>query len=324
MHKLHREGRVKELRQFVEVANQRSISGAAKRLNISQPALSRAIRQLEDTYGVPLFTRTGAGVELSAYGSALYSRAVRILPALDEARDEIEHIQGRAKAVIRIATGDLWGLVILPRIIQKFSKTHPDVLVEVKIADDGSRFEGLRRGVYDLVFGTLSYKYQAVMQVEFETLVRQGTFVYCDEEHKLANSTGIGVDHLLEQRWISPGYGDDDGPNVLKTFVRDFAVRADSMPQALLVLRGSPYVMAASSGFRDLFRTLGIVDINVGDHGGIQASGAIYTPTSVEKPVIRDFLRQVRAEVGLLKLPVLEDIASDLAVVPSIGRGVDQ
>src|SRR3954463_10591998 len=100
---------MKELRQFVEVAHQRSISRAAKRLNISQPALSRAIQALEDSYGVPLFTRTGAGVELSAYGSALYSRAVRVLPALDEARDEIDHLRGRAKAVIRIATGDLWG-----------------------------------------------------------------------------------------------------------------------------------------------------------------------------------------------------------------------
>jgi DNA-binding transcriptional LysR family regulator len=312
MHKSHGEGRLKELRQFVEVANQRSISSAAKRLNISQPALSRAIRQLEDTYGVPLFTRTGAGVELSAYGSALYSRAVRILPALDEARDEIEHLQGRAKAVIRIAAGDLWGLVILPRVIQEFSKTHPDVLVEVKIADDGSRFEGLRRGVYDLVFGTLSYKYQAVMQVEFETFVRQGTFVYCDQNHKLANSSSINAVELLEQRWISPGYGDDDGPNVLKTFVRDFAVRVDSMPQALLVLRGSTYVMAASSGFRDLFRTLGIVTIDVGDHGGVQASGAIYVPAAAEKSVVRDFLRLVRAETGLLKLPVLEDASSSL------------
>ncbi len=297
---------MKELRQFVEVANQRSISSAAKRLNISQPALSRAIRQLEATYGVPLFMRTGAGVELSAYGSALYSRAVQILPALDEARDEIEHLQGRTKAVIRIATGDLWGLVILPRVIREFGRTHPDVLVEVKIADDGSRFEGLRRGVYDLVFGTLSYKYQAVMQVEFETFVRQGTFVYCDQHHKLANSTTIDVEALLEQRWISPGYGDEDGPNVLKTFVRDFAVRADSMPQALLVLRGSPYLMAASSGFRELFRTLGIVHVDVGDYGGVQASGAIYAPPAIEKSAIRDFLRLVRSEVTLLELPVLE------------------
>lgn len=303
---------MKELRQFVEVANQRSISRAARRLNISQPALSRAIRQLEETYGVPLFVRTGAGVELSIYGSALYSRAVRILPALDEVREEIEHLQGRTKAIIRVATGDLWGLVILPGIIKTFSIRHPDVVVHVEIADDGSRFEGLRHGVYDIVFGTLSYKYEAVMKVEFETFVRQATYIYCDRDHPLARASDVSVDDLLQQRWISPGYGDGDGPGQLKPFAKDFAVRVDSMLQALLILQKSPFVMAASSGFKHLFQTFGIVALNVGgDHGGVQASGAIFLPAALEKPPIRDFLRLVRSSVNSLQLPVLDTERQD-------------
>ena len=82
------------------------------------------------------------------------------------------------------------------------------------------------------------------------------------------------------------------------------------MPQALLVLRGSQYVMAASSGFRDLFKTLGVVKLDVGDHGTIQASGAIFVSAAAEKSAVRDFMRLVRAEVGLLELPVLEQSAS--------------
>ncbi|MGO6980963.1 LysR family transcriptional regulator [Rhizobium leguminosarum] len=294
---------MRELRQFVEVANQRSISRAAKKLNISQPALSRAIRQLEDSYGVPLFNRTGAGVELSVYGSVLYSRAVRILPALDEAKEEIEHLQGRAKAVIRIATGDLWGLVILPGIIKAFSRTHPGVVVHVEIADDGTRFEGMRHGVYDLVFGTLSYKYEAVMQVEFETLARQATYIYCDKDHHLAKATTVTLDDLLRQRWISPGYGDDEGPGQLERQTRDFAVRVDSMLQALLIMQGSPLVMAASSGFEKLFDGLGIRPVMFQDHGRIQESGAIYFPRALEKSPVRDFLRLVRGSMPLLALP---------------------
>lgn len=302
---------MRELRQFVEVANLRSISRAAKRLNISQPALSRAIRQLEDSYGVPLFTRTGAGVELSTYGSALYSRAVRILPALDEVREEIAHLQGRAKAVIRLATGDLWGLVVLPDIIKSFSSSHRDVVVQLEIADDGTRFEGLRHGVYDLVFGTLSYKYEAVMQVEFETLVRQGTFIYADQNHQLAKAFNVSVEDLLGQRWISPGYGDEEGPDQIRPYRRDYAVRVDSMLQALLVMRGSSLLMAASSGFERLFASLGIVRLPLVDHGELQASGAIYTPATLEKPAIKDFLRLVRASIGSLALPDVGSALSD-------------
>jgi len=298
---------MKELRQFVEVANLRSISRAAKKLNISQPALSRAIHQLEVSYGVPLFVRTGAGVELSAYGSALYSKAVQILPALAEVREEIEHLQGRAKAVIRLATGDLWGLVILPEIIRTFSESHPDVVVQLTIADDGTRFEGLRQGIYDLVFGTLSYKYEAVMQVEFETFVRQATYVYCDAGHRLAKAHDMTIEKLLEERWLSPGYGDDDGPaGQVASLPRDYAVRAECMTQALFLLRGSPFLMAASTGFERLFKSLGIAKVDIPEHGGIQASGAIYTAAASAKPAVRDFLRLVRGSAHSFDLPALE------------------
>lgn len=294
---------MRELRQFVEVANRRSISGAAKHLNISQPALSRAIRQLEESYGVPLFTRNGAGVALTTYGSALYSRAVRVLPALDEAREEIEHLQGRAKATIHVATGDFWGLVILPEVIRDFAAGHADVVVHVDITDDGTRFEGLRNGVYDIVFGTLSYKYEAVMQVEFEAMTRQATYVYGDRNHPLAKGGPAGLDDLLGQRWISLGYDDDSGPGRIGRHTRDFAVRVRTLMHALLLMQDSELVMAASSGFVSLFRQFGIARIDVGDPGLVQASGAIYPARALEKPLVRDFLRKAREKVAELDLP---------------------
>lgn len=294
---------MRELRQFVEVANRRSISRAAQHLNISQPALSRAIQHLEESYGAPLFIRTGGGVVLSTYGSVLYSRAVRVLPALDEAREEIEHLQGRAKAAIHLATGDLWGLVILPEVIQSFAHAHPDVVVHVDITDDGTRFEGLRNGIYDLVFGTFSYKYEAVMQVEFEAMVRQATYVYCDQHHPLAAGGPASLDDLLGQRWISPGYDDDTGPGKLGRHARDFAVRVDTMMHALLLMRNSPLVMAASSGFVSLFRQFGIANIDIEDPGLVQESGAIYPARALEKPLVRDFLRKVRERATELRLP---------------------
>lgn len=294
---------MRELRQFVEVANRRSISRAAEHLNISQPALSRAIRQLEASYGAPLFVRTGGGVVLSPAGSALYSRAVRVLPALDEAREEIEHLQGRAKAALHIATGDLWGLVILPQVIRSFARTHPDVVVHLSIADDGTRFEGLRNGVYDLVFGTLTYKYEAVMQAQFEPMVRQATYVYCDAAHPLATVSAPDLDTLLAQRWISPGYDDDAGPGKIGRHPRDFAMRVDTMMHALLLMRGSDLMMAASSGFASLFREFGIVSVDLGHPGQTQESGAIYTTHSLEKASVRELLRLVRDRAATLLLP---------------------
>lgn len=161
----------------------------------------------------------------------------------------------------------------------------------------------MRHGVYDLVFGTLSYKYEAVMQVEFETLVRQATYIYCDKDHHLAKAAAVTLDDLLRQRWISPGYGDDEGPGQLERQTRDFAVRVDSMLQALLIMQASPLVMAASSGFEKLFDRFGIKPVMFEDHGRVQESGAIYFPRALEKSPVRDFLRLVRGSMPLLELP---------------------
>ncbi|WP_193337283.1 LysR family transcriptional regulator [Devosia beringensis] len=297
---------MRELRQFVEVASRRSISAAAKHLNISQPALSRAIQKLEDSYGAPLFVRNGAGVALSPYGSALYSRAVRILPALDEAREEIEQLQGRAKAAIRIAAGDLWGLAILPDVVRDFAMTHPQVVVQVEIADEGTRLEGLRNGVYDLVFGTFSARYGPVVQVEFQPLVRQATFIYCDQDHPLRQRELVGIEELLARRWISPGYEDDAGPGSLGRLSRDFAVRVDTMMNALLLLRHSPFLMSASSGFQMLFRSFGIEALDIEDPGQADDSGVIYPARSLDRPAVRDFLQLARQTVTKLPLPTID------------------
>ena len=96
---------MRQFRQFVEVAERRSISRAAEHLHLSQPALSRSIRQLEQSYGVDLFIRTGSGVTLSAFGTLLYGSAIRALRALDQGREEINLLKGSAKAPIRIAAG---------------------------------------------------------------------------------------------------------------------------------------------------------------------------------------------------------------------------
>lgn len=297
---------MRELRQFVEVASRQSISAAAKHLNISQPALSRAIQKLEESYGVPLFVRNGAGVALSPYGSALYSRAVRILPALDEAREEIEQLQGRVKAAIRIATGDLWGLAILPEVTRAFAISHPHIVVHVEIADEGQRLEGLRNGVYDLVFGTFSARYTPLEKVEFRPLVRQATYIYCDRDHPLRKRHSVKVDELLSYRWVSPGYEDDAGPGSLGRAPRDFAVRVDTVMNALLLLRRSPFLMSASSGFQSLFSNYGIETLSIEDAGQADDSGVIFPARSLERSAVRDFMQLARQTVSKLRLPVIE------------------
>jgi DNA-binding transcriptional LysR family regulator len=302
MQYLHREDGMRGLRQFVEVANQRSISRAAERLHISQPALSRAIRQLEEGYGVPLFVRTGSGVVLSPYGTALYGRAVRALRALDEAQEEISMLQGSAKVSLNIAAGDLWGLVILPDVIRRFAETHGDVLVRLDVIEDDSRFEALRNGVYDMVFGTPLADFAAMAPMEFEPLVRQGTFVYCDAGHPLASVANPGPDDYARYSWVSHGFVEGARASRRGT-PRDYAIRADTTMHALMLMRDSHLLTAASSGFAPLFQQFGIVNVGIDDASGVVESGPIYSGHILERTPVRDFLRLTRQRLNLLAMP---------------------
>ena len=292
---------MKELRQFVEVAGRRSISLAARQLNISQSALSRAMQKLEDSYGAPLFIRTGGGVELSPSGTALYGHALKILPALDQAREDIEQLQGRSRASIRIGAGDLWGLAILPELIRQFAQSHPNVVLQLTIADEARRLEGLRNGTFDLVFGTLSTRYGAALDVTFEAMTRQGTLVYCDRQHPLATREAVTLEDLSEYRWISPGYDDAADPGPLGHQQRNLAIRADSVMSALLLLKGSDFLLSASSGFSTLFQGFGVIAIPMEDLGPGSHSGAIYAPRALDNRVVTEFLNLVRSSVLAVK-----------------------
>jgi DNA-binding transcriptional LysR family regulator len=285
---------MKELRQFVEVAGRRSISLAARHLNISQSALSRAMQKLEESYGAPLFVRTGGGMELSPSGATLYGHALRVLPLLDQAREEIEQLQGRSRASIRIVAGDLWGFAILPAVMSHFAGTNPDVVVHLSIADESKRLEGLRNGTFDLAFGTLSTRYGAALDVVFEPLTQQGTNVYCDLHHPLAKKDVVSTEELTESRWISTGY-DDPGDTALPGRQwRDYAVRADTLLTALQILKGSQFLMAGSSGFAGLFQQYGIVPLALKDVGARSHSGAIYFERTLSNPSVSRYLATVR------------------------------
>jgi DNA-binding transcriptional LysR family regulator len=288
---------MRELQQFVAVAQRKSISAAAKYLHISQPALSRSIQKLEESYGAPLFVRNGAGVELSPFGMALYTRAIRILPTIEEARDEIRQLQGKSRAIVRIAAGDLWGLVILPQVTRLFAETHGNALVHVEIVDEAERLRGVRDGVYELAFGTFAGGQENSSSLQFEPMVSQGTSVYADANHALAGRATVQASDLWNYRWINPGYEDDGGLNYPGAPPRDFAARVDTVMHAVQLLRTSPFLMSASSGFERLFADLGIRAIDVRDNARMsveRASGAAYPVRALERPMLRDFLRLAR------------------------------
>jgi DNA-binding transcriptional LysR family regulator len=139
-----------ELRAFTVLASELHFRRASERLFMSQPALSRLIRRLEEQTGGPLFARTRRRVALTEAGRALLPRAEQLCRDSAEALNRVKEVaEGRA-GILRIGFGIASARDILPRTILRFRKTHPHAELYLRDMSTASQIAGVARGDIDL------------------------------------------------------------------------------------------------------------------------------------------------------------------------------
>lgn len=122
---------IKDMRAFFAIVEEGNISHAAQRLGITQPALSRQMKHLEENLHVKLFERGSRRIRLTEAGQVLYGRVESILGLVDGTVREITEIGSGTKGTIRIGTITTSGAMILPDLIAEFRKIYPDVTFEI-------------------------------------------------------------------------------------------------------------------------------------------------------------------------------------------------
>ncbi|MHB0977769.1 MAG: selenium metabolism-associated LysR family transcriptional regulator [Candidatus Aquicultorales bacterium] len=137
---------INQLKAFTEVVEAGSFSAAARRLDLSQPAVSLQIQSLEEILGVQLVDRRTRKVTLTEAGNFFYPTAVEILDKLTKAERRLQEIGGVVKGRLAVGGSTTPGQYILPKILSKFRDAFPDVLVTLKIADTGAIEEGVLGG----------------------------------------------------------------------------------------------------------------------------------------------------------------------------------
>ena len=143
---------IRPLKYFIAVAEEGNISRAAGRLFISQPALTRHIHALEEELGVDLFKRTNWGVELTQAGNCLLEHAHSIKAHMDLATEQARRAGKGQIGRIDIGIFGSAMLNIIPRILNGFVETHPDVNIVLHSASRGQQIEALHKGRILLAF----------------------------------------------------------------------------------------------------------------------------------------------------------------------------
>ncbi|MER7722374.1 LysR family transcriptional regulator [Streptomyces sp. NPDC096323] len=187
------------LRYFTAVAEEGSLTGAAQKLFVSQPALTKQIRRLEDGLGVPLFARSRSGMVLTEAGRELAAR----VPALLEGWDQAVEATGRAARVLRLGFLDAGAVGAVHEVIAEFRQAQPEWRVELRQFDWSDASAGLARGEVDAAVVRLPFPGQEGLNVRELFVEERG--VLMPARHPLADSETVEFRELWDEPFVAAG-----------------------------------------------------------------------------------------------------------------------
>jgi len=202
---------LRHLVYFREVARQLHFRRAAEALAVAQPALSRQIRQLEETLGAPLLRRHSRRVELTAAGAALRDRIEPILRSLRGIPAEVQALAAGQVGQVRVGFTGLAMATVLPAILREFQRGHPGVRVELNESPTAAQLASLRAGEVSCGFFHPGATSPGIRTKE---LLRERNGVLLPVDHALAARASLrlrdleGTPLVLFPRLHNPGFYD--------------------------------------------------------------------------------------------------------------------
>lgn len=188
--------RLRHLHTFVAVAQQGTLGRAAETLNLSQPALSKTLNELEQLTGTRLFERGRLGAQLTLVGEQFLTHAVKVLDALNTAGQALTRKEGVNNDVVRIGALPTAALGVLPAVIGQFHQQQKDVTLQVATMNNTMLLAALKSGDIDLGIGRMSDP-ELMTGLNYELLFLESLKLVVRPDHPLLHEN-ITLSRVLE------------------------------------------------------------------------------------------------------------------------------
>lgn len=192
-----------QLRALIAISNSGSFTVAAHNLNLSQPTVHRAARNLEALAGVPLFTATAVGVELTASAQALALGAKLAQSEIRQGLEEINADQGDNTAVFSLGSMPLARTSIVPRAVHAHVSEADGTQVRVVDGRYPQLLRSLREGDLDCLIGAMRSPAPAD-DVTQETLFHDELAIVARPQHPLMRKSSVTLEETLNYPWVAP------------------------------------------------------------------------------------------------------------------------
>lgn len=194
--------RLQQLQLLLTLARTGSMRASAVALNVTQPALTKALRQLEEEFGATLVLRSPKGVRLAPAGEMLAARAATVVREIERAREELSALTRHTQTTLNVGVSPAAALMLAANTISAFQSRWPDVRIHLVDALYPKALEQLRSGELDLALGPLPPA-GIGRDLNARALIDSPSVIVLKQGHPLAKARMLH--ELADARWLLSG-----------------------------------------------------------------------------------------------------------------------
>lgn len=294
----------RQLQQFLAIVEHGSLGRAAKALHISEPAISKSVKILEDSLQVSLFDRGPRGLMLTPFGESLVGHARVIVTELKRAIMDVDELRGTQAGHVHVAAGPSFTASMLPRAVAKLLATRPKLRVTVTEGYTERIVPMVLHGEIDFALVTLEPCSPDADLVQ-EPLTLNDVILIVRREHPLAGKVQVDIAELQSQTWMLPKQ-----PDLLRARIGELFTQSELKPPTAVIEYAS--VMFARSMLKEadivsfLPRSLvaeelasgNLVELQVPQGAWQRPVGFLYRRWTSQSPACRALLSELRELYG--------------------------
>jgi len=192
----------RQLERFVDVVESGSLSRTSRHLHISQPALSKSLRMLEEQLGTKLLERGPRGVKLTKFGDLFYRRARSITAQFRRVRDDLDELRGAATGHVALGATPGPGVLdrIVPAAVSRIAAKRPQLRLTIRSGTSQELLPALHQGDLDILFTVLDERVKGP-DLKVEILFEDHFVLVVKRRHPLLSKSEITLSDLTAFRW---------------------------------------------------------------------------------------------------------------------------
>ena len=304
---------MKHLRLVSAVAEERGLTAASRRLNLTPSAMSHQLRKVETMVGMPLFRRDRNAMSLTSAGEIVYELATRAIGAVNDVQDRLEHLRAGDGGMIRLCTHCYTGYHWLPQVVKGYQTEFPGVEIRVVAEATYRAIEALLSRELDLVISTMISNDD---RLQSRVVMKDELFLVVPREHPLAKRRSIEPVHLAKENLLMYTETPDES-SVCVDFLRPAGFWPRRFTSVLLteaiiemVKAGLGVACLAEWSIRPELERETLVAVRLG-RGGFRRTWRAYTWRKPDPgPLVDGFVDHLVRSVKKTKLRSIEAIAS--------------